>query len=157
MNCKDLFKPVENVLRMRRVNPAFQLLLLVLALAVVGVLAVLFGIAEGIKLALIDEKVRKELPKARAQKKSNIDNSKIIYYVVKDVKMSKYCLTQYAEFFIVHNNEMKNITNYLCSQYYFLNKYSGKSDRLKGTIKLVDYDIIRLQEELGKELVETIV
>ena len=156
MNCKDLFKPVENVLRMRGVNPVFQLLLLVITLAVMGVLAILLGIAEGIKLALIDEKVRTELPKARAQKKSNIDNSKVIYYVVKDVKMSKYCLTQYAEFFIVHNNEMKNITNYLCRQYYFLNKYNGNSDRLKGTIKLVDYDIIRLQEELGKELVETI-
>ena len=157
MNCKDLFKPVENVLRMRGVNPVFQLLLLVITLAVMGVLAILLGIAEGIKLALIDEKVRTELPKARAQRKRDIDNSKVIYYVVKDVRMSKYCLTQYAEFFIVHNNEMKNITNYLCRQYYFLNKYNGNSDRLKGTIKLVDYDIIRLQEELGKELVETIV
>lgn len=156
MNCKDLFKPVENVLRMRKIDPVSQLILLVLTLAAVTVVAVVLGIAEGIKLALIDEKVKVELPKARTQKKSDIDNSKTIYYIVKDVKMSKYCLTQYAEFFIVHNNEMKNITNYLCKQYYFLNKYNGKSDRLKGTIKLVDYDIIRLQEVLGKELVETV-
>ena len=63
-------------------NPVFQLLLLVITLAVMGVLAILLGIAEGIKLALIDEKVRTELPKARAQRKRDIDNSKVIYYVV---------------------------------------------------------------------------
>lgn len=152
----NLLNPLRNVLSMRRVDPITQIVLLLVVLPLTLIAAVFVGIAEGIRLSCLDNKVRKTLPTARQTRADEVKNANAIYYVIRKIEMKKYSLIQYVDFYTQTKDGMRNITNYMLSQYYYIQKYCGRSQALKGTIKLTDYDIVRLSEDLNGRLKETL-
>ena len=96
----NLLNPLRNVLSMRRIDPITQIVLLLVVLPLTLIAAVFVGIAEGIRLSCLDNKVRKTLPMARQTRADEVKNANAIYYVIRKIEMKKYSL--------IHSNKGRN-------------------------------------------------
>lgn len=152
----NITKPLNNVMRMRNVDPITHTVLVLFVLLVTIAVSIFLGLIEGIRLFMMDEKVKTELPKARQAKADEVNKANAIYYVIRKIEMKKHSLVQNVNFYIQTKDGMKDITGYICNQYYYVQRYCGRADGLKGTAKLTDYDIIRLSEDLNGRLKETL-
>lgn len=100
---------------------------------------------------------QKQTLKAKDEKVEPIPPTSTIYYEVRKYSSNKYSLTQYVNFFVEKNNEFVDVTKSLKSVYPELKYYSGLSPVFKNTVVLKDYDIVKLQKNLGRiKLVRTV-
>lgn len=155
--CDIIFEPCLKVMRMHRVNVFLHLILFLAVLAVTVVAAVIVSIFFAVRDVIADYKATKQLPEPRKDTIDELKNTDTLYYVVKSVKMSEYCLTQHIKLYIIRDDKLVDVTRRYGRIYPFFNYYTGKSEQYRGTIIMKDYDIIRFQNFLGTtKFVETV-
>ena len=79
-----------------------------------------------------------------------------VYFTNCGSEMSRNHITHFLKFYVEYGNDFVNVDTAMLYNYYYLRRYAGKKKVWQNTISVLDFDMVKLYQDLGGKLFETV-